>query len=493
MNFSELKKIVSKGETDRVEFKRTTGELKDALQTICAFLNAKGGTVFFGVNRKGIIEGQQVSEQTIHEVTAGFGKFEPSANIRLERIQAKPGWEVIALTVDSSHESVPFAFDGRAYERVGNTTRKMPQGRYEKLLLDRSHAKRLWENQPAFQVTLNELDRGEIFRTRDLAIQQNRISVDTGRDAGEILDRLNLRVGGVVTQAAQVLYGTQFLPYYPQCMLKMGRFRGTSITGEIVDNRQEHLNAFAAVREGMSFLERTMPLGARFPKGKIFREDRFPIPLDALREILLNAVMHRDYSNASGHVAIAIFDDRVEIRSCGRLPSGITIAQLSGPHTSKPRNPLISEAFHRTGAVEIWGRGTNRVIEACRRHGAKPPKFEELSGYVYVTFKAQMVAGTGRDSVAVGDIAGSEKSSVKGSEKSSEKILAILAANPGTGAGEIAKSLGISQRAVEKQLAALKTAKRLRRIGPDKGGLWKVIKQKRNQGLRITGISRGKN
>ena len=173
----------------------------------------------------------------------------------------------------------------------------------------------------------------------------------------------------------------------------MGRFRGTEVTGEIVDNRQEHMNAFAMVREGMAFLERTMPLGARFPEGKIFREDRFPVPPDALREILLNAVMHRDYSHYSGYVAIVVFDDRIEIRSFGRLPNGITVKQLSGRHDSKPTNPLIAGAFHRTGAVEVWGRGTNRVIAACKKHGAAPPVFEERQGFLVVTFGAQLVAG----------------------------------------------------------------------------------------------------
>jgi ATP-dependent DNA helicase RecG len=153
------------------------------------------------------------------------------------------------------------------------------------------------------------------------------------------------------------------------------------------------MNAFAMVREGMEFLKRTMPLGARFPKGQIFREDRFPIPLDALREILLNAVMHRDYSHYSGHVAIVVFDDRIEMRSYGRLPNGITVKQLSRKHISKPTNPLIAGAFHRTGAVEVWGRGTNRVIEMCKKHGAAPPTFEEMQGFLIVTFKAQMVAG----------------------------------------------------------------------------------------------------
>ncbi|MFH0882489.1 MAG: ATP-binding protein, partial [bacterium] len=239
---------------------------------------------------------------------------------------------------------------------------------------------------------LKDLDRKEILRTRELAIQQNRISPDTSRDIGEILDRLGLRAAGVLTQAAQMLYGRKFLPDYPQCLLKMGRFRGTEITGEIVDNRQEHMHAFAMVREGMAFLERTMPLGARFPKGTVFREDRFPVPLEALREIILNAVMHRDYSHYSGYVAIVVFDDRIEIRSFGRLPTGITVKQLSGRHDSKPTNPSIAEAFHRTGAVEVWGRGTNRVIAMCKKHGAPPPLFEERQGFLIVTFRAQLVA-----------------------------------------------------------------------------------------------------
>lgn len=291
-----------------------------------------------------------------------------------------------AATFIAANYNLPF--DVRAFERVGNTTRRMSQERYETLLLERAHARRRWKNQPAVDVRLKDLDREEILRTRELAIQQRRISAETSRDIGDILDRLGLRRNGVITQAAQVLYGTKFLPDYPQCLLKMGRFRGTQITGDILDNRQEYMQAFAMIREGMAFLDRTLPLAARFPEGKIFREDRLPVPPDALREILLNAVMHRDYTEPGGHVAIAIFDDRIEIRSTGRLPNGITVDMLSGPHLSKLRNPLIANTFHRTGAVEIWGRGTNRVIEECKQYGIPPPEFEERSETVIVTFWA---------------------------------------------------------------------------------------------------------
>ena len=388
----ELSKLVKQGEGATLEFKRSTGELREGLQTLCALLNGSGGMVLFGVRPDGSPEGQQVTDKTLREIAQAMDRFEPPVNVPVERIPMGKEREVLVLRVKETLESVPFTFDGRPYERVTSTTRKMSQEKYEKLLLERGHARRRWENLPAEGLTLKDLDKKEILRTRNLAIQQNRIPPDTSQNVGDILDRLGLRVKGVLTEAAQVLYGTKFLNDHPQCLLKMGRFRGTKITGQIVDNKQEHMNAFAMVREGMAFLERTMPLGARFPKGTIFREDRYPVPAEALREILLNAVMHRDYSNYSGYVAIVVFDDRIEIQSYGRLPAGVTLKQLSGPHLSKPTNPLIAETFHRTGAVEKWGQGTNRVIEICKKQGSAPPTFEEQQGFLIVTFKAQMVA-----------------------------------------------------------------------------------------------------
>ena len=388
MTLNELRRLVAQGENHTVEFKRTTGELREGLEALCAFLNTKGGSVLFGVDRKGRIEGQQVSEQTIHELTDKLTHFEPPAPVDIERVKLGQGRELIALSARSNQEGAPYALDGRAFERSGNTTRRMSQHRYESLLLERAHARRRWENQPAVDVKLDDLDREEILRTRELAIQQHRISAGSPRGVGELLDRLKLRRNGVITQAALILYGKEFLPDYPQGLLKLGRFRGTEVTGDILDNRQEYLHAFAMVREAEAWLGRTLPLSARFPKGTIFREDRLPVPPDALREILLNAVMHRDYAQPNSYVAVAVFDDRIEIRSVGTLPAGVTLDMLSKRHLSRPRNPLIAGAFHLTGAVEVWGRGTNRVIEACRKHGIPPPAFEERSGCLIVTFKA---------------------------------------------------------------------------------------------------------
>lgn len=400
---SALKSLIDQGESETLEFKRSTAELRRVGETLCAFLNGEGGQVLIGVAPDGKVIGQQVADITLRDIATTLGRFEPSARIEMDRVDVDDGRTVIVLEAPSSREYAPFIFEGKPYQRVGSTTTVMSQEEYSRLLLDRNHSRHRWENKPAVGVHLEDLDHEEIFRTRQTAIEQRRLSAGTSMDVSDILDRLGLRVAGQITQAAQMLYGTRFLPEYPQALLKLGRFRGTTITGDILDNKQEHMHAFTMVREAIAWLDRTLPLAARFPKGSIFREDRLPVPADALREVIINAVIHRDFSRASSYVAIAVFDDRIEVRSVGDFPTGIRAELLAKEHPSILRNPLIAGAFHRTGAVEVWGRGTNRVIEACRAHGIAPPEFADEAGVVTVTFKVDVVPdavqGPSRDQV----------------------------------------------------------------------------------------------
>jgi ATP-dependent DNA helicase RecG len=385
-----LPSLIAQGESETLELKRSTAELKRAGETLCAFLNGEGGKVLIGVAPDGKLVGQDVADITLRDIAAMLGRFEPPARVEMSRVDVENGRQVIVLEAVPSRQFAPFVFESRPYKRVGSTTTLM-----SRLLLDRNHSRHRWENQPAVGVRLEDLDREEILRTRATAIEQRRLSAGTSMDVGDILDRLGLRIDGRVTQAAQMLYGTKFLPDYPQALLKLGRFRGTKITGDILDNKQEYLHAFAMVREAIAWLDRTLPLSARFPKGAINREDRLPVPAEALREIVINAVIHRDLSNPSSYVAVAVFDDRIEIHSIGDFPTGIRAELLTQEHRSVPRNPLVAGAFHRTGAIEVWGRGTNRVIEACRAYGIAEPTFTEGSGAVTVTFKAAVVAGAG--------------------------------------------------------------------------------------------------
>ena len=135
---------------------------------------------------------------------------------------------------------------------------------------------------------------------------------------------------------------------------------------------------------------RHFPLPGKIVPGKLQRLDTPLIPPDAMREILVNALIHRDYSIAGGAISLAIFDDRVEVWSAGTFPTGITPEKLSKPHQSVQRNPLIADVFYKTGLIEKWGRGTNRVIEMCVEAGIAPPKFEEITGAAVVTFKVNV-------------------------------------------------------------------------------------------------------
>ena len=123
-----------------------------------------------------------------------------------------------------------------------------------------------------------------------------------------------------------------------------------------------------------------------------------------MREILVNALIHRDYSIAGGAISLAIFDDRVEVWSAGRFPTGITAAMLSREHDSVQRNPIIAEVFHRAGLIEKWGRGTNRVIGMCRAAGIRPPEFAEVGPSAVVTFRVPVAGVAVRTEQVTGEV-----------------------------------------------------------------------------------------
>lgn len=460
----DLEALVANGESETLEFKRSTAELRRAGETLCAFLNGEGGQVLIGVVSGGEVVGQQVADITLRDIATMVGRFEPSARIEMDRVDVGDGRTVIVLEAPSAREYAPFVFEGKPYRRVGSTTTVMTQAEYSRLLLDRNHSRHRWENRPAVGVRLKDLDREEILRTRQTAIEQRRLSAGTSMDLGDILDRLGLRIDGQITQAAQMLYGTKFLPDYPQALLKLGRFRGTTITGDILDNKQEHMHAFAMVRESIAWLDRTLPLAARFPKGSLFREDRLPVPADALREIIINAVIHRDFSRASSYVAIAVFDDRIEVRSVGDFPTGIRAEMLAKEHPSILRNPLIAGAFHRTGAVEVWGRGTNRVIEACGAHGVAPPEFSEQAGVVTVTFRAAVVPK-----------AAAELEPGHRLTERQREILRVLGQKPAMPLREISAALEAapSDRRLREELLHLKQMGLVEQSGHGRGSNWR--------------------
>lgn len=385
MTLAELQQLIaeSRGEWEQIEFKRTTGDLPGGMEALCAFLNGSGGRVLFGVTVSGNIQGQDVTDTTLQEVANAIRRLEPSVRIEQTRIPVSGTREVLMLaTVDRADP--PYTFDGRPYQRIGNTTSRMPQVEYERRLLARTRNQRPWESEIAEGYSPDDLDTREIEKTLRAGVEAGRLE-STVTSAAEALDRFHLRVDGRLLKAAVVLFGLELMPEYPQCALRLARFRGMTKT-EFLDQRQLRGHAFAILDEAVNFIMRHIPVAGRIESGRLERQDTPLYPPLALREALVNALCHRDYSIAGGAVNVAIFDDRLEIISSGLLPPGITVADLKRSHVSLPRNPLIADVFYCRGLIEQWGRGTQKIVDWCVAAGQPEPEFEEQASAVVVRF-----------------------------------------------------------------------------------------------------------
>ncbi len=386
MNLQQLQDIVAHGESDQLEFKRTSGERKEAAKTACAMLNGLGGFILIGVDDQGRIIGQHATAQTTEDITQELRRIDPPAFPELETVMLDNGRSVIVLRVHGG--GGPYTYDGRSYARLGPTTSVMPRQQYERVLLERMHATHRWENQPTHTFGVEHLDHAEITRTVEEAIRRGRLEEPGTRDARALLTGLGLVHEGHLLNAAVVLFGQteRMLPSYPQCLLRMARFRGRDKT-EFVDNRQEHGHAFDLFVRAQRFLRDYLPVAGRIVPNLFERVDDPLYPLAALREALANALCHRDYSVGGGAVSIAIYDDRLEIASTGLLPFGLTPEDLTRPHQSRPWNPLVANVFYRRGIIESWGRGTIKMAELTAEAGLAAPEFESSGGQVLVRFR----------------------------------------------------------------------------------------------------------
>jgi ATP-dependent DNA helicase RecG len=308
MDLEWLRQTVAKGESESLELKKTTGDLKAGMKTLCAMLNGAGGRVIFGVTPGGKIAGQDITDPTLQEVAQEIRRLEPPAHIEQIRVPVNGGKDILILQTTTAPEA-PYTYDGRPYRRIGPTTSQMPQPEYHQQLLARSHALRRWENQIAERYTLSDLDTQEIDRTVEAAIHCGRLE-SRASSPSDALDRLRLRVDGQLLRAAAVLFGRKFMPDYPQFTVRLARFKGTDKT-EFLDHRQLHGHAFQILDESLHFILRNIPIAGRFEPGKLERQDIPLYPPPALREALVNAICHRDYSIAGGAIFVAIFDDRL--------------------------------------------------------------------------------------------------------------------------------------------------------------------------------------
>lgn len=460
----EIAALSTAGESETLEFKATTGTRREAAATVCAMLNQRGGHVLFGVTQEGVI-GQQVSERTIEEVSAEIQRIDPPAFPEIERIQISDDQEVIAVHV-SRGSSPPYLYRGTSYRRVGNSTRAMSADEYNRILFERMHSERRWENQPAADWTVKDLDVAEIRNTVAEAVRIGRLNEPGSREPEDLLRGLGLIRGDVLFRAAAVLFGCteRIEREMPQCLLRVARFRGLD-RSEFLDNRQFNGNAFTLLASAERFLRDTLPIASRFESGRMARIDEPLYPPLATREALANALCHRDYAMGGGSIGLAVYDDRLEVTSTGSLHFGLTPDALFRPHESRPWNPLIARTFYRRGIIEEWGRGTLRMTDLAISAGLPRPEIEESGDCVTVRFRrADFVPSRRRGNDLI---------------ERQEAILALLArSEEGLPLRDIVSRMAseTSERQVKRALSILRDRKLVESVGRGPAARWRRIR-----------------
>ena len=203
-------------------------------------------------------------------------------------------------------------------------------------------------------------------------------------------------------------------------------------------------------------------------------------PEEALREAILNAVIHKDYTGV--HIQLSVYDDKIILWNSGKLPDDIPIEKLMQKHPSIPRNRHIADIFFKAGYIEAWGRGIDKIKQGFRDAGKPNPLFEELGGGFMIT----LYKGVSGKEVKIPEVNVTENTNSKVPDKvpdkvpnnlteNQQKILKLVAQNKTVSMSEIAENIGISKRKVLDNINKLKNRGLLERIGPPKGGHWKII------------------
>ena len=385
---AELRALMAGGESDRVEMTTSTGNTDKFGKAACAFANdfpqhRKPGHLLVGVDDTGNLSGLTVTDRLLRNLGALSSNvnLEPPVSITIEKHEL-PGGDVAVVSVLPS-DLPPVRYKGTVWIRVG-PSRHIAGRQQERILTERrAGANRPFDLQPQTACTLDDLVL-DLFRVSYLPqAVSHKVLRENDRDPVEQMASLRFYdlAAGCPTNAAVILFAADPLRWIPGAYLQFVRWNGTSVVDDPINTHSFRGDLLTVLREIGTLA--WLPVRARPTPGSMLREDeRQDYPATAIRELVLNAVMHRSYeSNAP--VRINWFDDRIEIQSPGGL-YGIASPE-NFPNQTDYRNPVIAETMATLGYVNRFGRGVLSAQEALRRNGNHKAEFHFEPSFVLAT------------------------------------------------------------------------------------------------------------
>jgi ATP-dependent DNA helicase RecG len=448
-------------ESETLELKRSSSELKEAVISVVAMLNKhRRGRLYFGVRNDGEVVGQTVSDQTVRDVSRALSeKVEPRIYPKVERIHLQGK---ACLRVEfSGNESPYFAF-GRAYIRIGDEDRLLSAKELERMFLARNRDASRWEAELSDK-RVSDVDPRVIRRFVKKANLAGRIDFEFA-NVRNTLNKLDLVQDGKLLRAAEVLFCDDN-PLEVQAAVFAGTDKRT-----FLDIKQFRGSLFDLLEKSETYVKEHINWKVEF--GKLERSEIPEIPVDALREALVNSLCHRDYRNPKGN-EIAVFKDRVEIYNPGSFPEGLTPEDfIEGGERSVLRNPRIAEALFKSKDIEKWGSGLKRISDECAERSVKVEFRALKTGFLVTFFRGPELGETSPRKTPQVTPQKTPQMILTGLES---KILEAIAKQPGASRIWLAKSFGIGADTVKEYIERLKKKGMLRRVGPDRGGHWEVV------------------
>lgn len=347
----------------------------------------------------------------------------------------------------------PVSLSGKFYQRSGSNTLELNGGNLTNFLLKKYG--KTWDDVAVDNFNLDDINLETIEAFKNWA--RKRVpAISNENDLKTLLERLNLYDGKKLKRAAVLLFAKNPQKYFIQAHAKIGRFLTPTelITSDIIEG-----NLFQQLEQVIDVL-RAKYLKSTISYEGLNRIETLEYPYEAIREAVINALIHRDYTDSTV-LQIRVYDQRLVMSNGATLSPEVPIEKFKQEHASKPFNPVIANVFYKAGFVESWGKGTNNIVEECLKMGLPEPSYEYSFHSVNLTFhKPQAEQQLPAQETA--------------QETTAERLIAIIKQNPHITRKEMVEKLNKADGTIKQHLDNLKKTGVLTRVGSNKSGVWQI-------------------
>lgn len=361
-------------ESQNIEWKESWRD--EYLKWICGFANAHGGRIYIGKNNKGEVVGVDNPERLMDDLP---NKIQAHLGIVCDVNLINDEGNMSVIEIDTKPYDVPISYQGKYHYRSGSTKQELKGNSLNEFLLKK--AGKTWDDVIEPKAKLDDIDPLAIVAFKKGAKISKRMPfIADEEDLELILDNLLLIEDGKLKRSAILLFGKNPCRFFINAFVKIGRFGATDDDlryQEVVEG-----NAFQLADKVLDVLDKKFLISPISYQG-LQRVENWEYPYAAIREVILNAIAHRNYMGAP--IQISVYDDKIIVWNEGSLPENMTFEDLKKKHSSRPHNQKVASAFFKGGLIEAWGRGTIKIINECKSAGLPEPIIENASGGISVT------------------------------------------------------------------------------------------------------------